>query len=129
MPYIYDTGTHKIIIPRGDTATIHFNINGGGITDGDAVIFRIRDRTKNTWVLTKKSLVQDGKATIRLSSSDTRVLLSSRQYGWTVGVVSGMDVDENGEFIANEDTDNVLTAFNQLMLFEVTQSGILGPEG
>ena len=73
--------------------------------------------------------MQDGKATIRLSSSDTRVLLSSRQYGWTVGVVSGMDVDENGEFIANEDTDNVLTAFNQLMLFEVTQSGILGLEG
>ena len=128
MAYSYDESTHKIIIPRGDTATIHLTITGGGVTDGDAVLFRVRNRSKGEWTVSKLAMVTDGSATIRLTSEDTRLLSPRYRYGWTIGVVTDPDTDENGEPIANDATDNVLTAYNQLMTFAVTESGVLGKD-
>jgi len=128
MAYSYDESTHKITIPRGDTATIHLTITGGGVTDGDAVLFRVRNRSKGEWTVSKLAMVTDGSATIRLTSEDTRLLSPRYRYGWTIGVVTDPDTDENGEPIANDATDNVLTAYNQLMTFAVTESGVLGKD-
>ncbi len=128
MAYSYDESTHKITIPRGDTATIHLTITGGGVTDGDAALFRVRNRSKGEWTVSKLALVTDGSATIRLTSEDTRLLSPRYRYGWTIGVVTDPDTDENGEPIANDATDNVLTAYNQLMTFTVTESGVLGKD-
>ena len=128
MAYSYDESTHKITIPRGDTATIHLTITGGGVTDGDAVLFRVRNRSKGEWTVSKLALVTNGSATIRLTSEDTRLLSPRYRYGWTIGVVTDPDTDENGEPIANDATDNVLTAYNQLMTFAVTESGVLGKD-
>ena len=128
MAYSYDESTHKITIPRGDTATIHLTITGGGVTDGDAVLFRVRNRSKGEWTVSKLAMVTDGSATIRLTSEDTRLLSPRYRYGWTIGVVTDPDTDENGEPIANDATDNVLTAYNQLMTFTVTESGVLGKD-
>lgn len=126
MPYLYNETTHKITIPRGDTATLHLTVSGGGVADGDAVLFRVRNRSRNNWTITKMALVTDGTAMIRLTSADTRGLSSGQKYGWTIGVVSDPDMDEQGNPIANDATDNVLTAFNELMAFEVVESGVLG---
>ena len=126
MPYLYNEATHKITIPRGDTATLHFTVDGGGVRDGDAVLFRVRNRSRNLWTITKIALVENGAATIRLTSADTRGLSSGQKYGWSIGVVSDPDTDVDGNPIANDATDNVLTAFNELMTFEVVESGVLG---
>jgi len=128
MAYSYDESTHKITIPRGDTATIHLTITGGGVTDGDAVLFRVRNRSKGEWTVSKLALVTNGSATIRLTSEDTRLLSPRLRYGWTIGVVTDPDIDASGEPIANDATDNVLTAYNQLMTFTVTESGVLGKD-
>lgn len=128
MAYSYDESTHKITIPRGDTATIHLTITGGGVTDGDAVLFRVCNRSKGEWTVSKLALVTNGSATIRLTSEDTRLLSPRLRYGWTIGVVTDPDIDASGEPIANDATDNVLTAYNQLMTFTVTESGVLGKD-
>lgn len=126
MAYEYNETNRKITIPRGDTATINFTVEGGGVTDGDAILFRVRNRSRNTWALTKQALITNGAAAIRLTSADTRGLSSGQRYGWTVGMVSDPDTDAEGNPIADDDTDNVLTAYNDLKTFEVVESGVLG---
>lgn len=129
MAYEFNETSHKITIPRGDTATINFTVEGGGVTDGDAILFRVRNRTRNAWALTKLAQIVNGAAMVRLTSADTRALSTGQKYGWTIGVVSDPDTDADGNPIANDATDNVLTAYNELMGFEVVESGVLGVDG
>ena len=124
MPYLYNEATHKITIPRGDTATLHFTVDGGGVRDGDAVLFRVRNRSRNLWTITKMALVENGAATIRLTSADTRGLSSGQKYGWTIGVVSDPVMDEQGNPIANDATDNVMSIYNELPKFDLLEAGV-----
>ncbi len=80
MAYTYDTATNRIILPRGDTASINLNISGSAVVDGDAVVWGLYSRIDGRWVSRRTAVITGGNATIRIRNSDTRSLLYGTPY-------------------------------------------------
>ena len=124
MAYQYRSdGT--IVVPRGDTVTLSVGVTGGGIQDGDAVIFRVYSYATSSWILTKIATISGGRAEVHLTSADTRSLSTVTKYGWIIGVVVGLDYDSDNQPISNDLSDTVITANTMLSNFVVT-NGVLG---
>jgi hypothetical protein len=106
MAYVFDPETRKVTISAGDTMDLGVRTNG----KYDAVIFAVYDRAAKQDLLTVPAQIEGGTAHIRLANRHTRDLPEGR-YKWNLRMVSDPEYDENGNVIADEDSDNVMTVF------------------
>lgn len=132
MAYSYDEVTNTITLPRGDTVTIPLEIAVEGdmpeAADGTAVVFVVWNTTENVRVLKKSAIITGGKAEIRIASADTREWDTASTYGWSIGTVTDPDIDPETGVYAGNDTDEVVSAFDKLQKFKLTNGGIMGVE-
>lgn len=123
MAFTYDETTRKISMPPGDTASIHVKIDWAGLSDGDAVLFAIVDRTGED-LLVKAADVTGGEAEIRLCNHDTRDI-EPGNYKWQLRIVTSPARDDNGNVIADECGDHVLSVFggDSMPVFRMERGG------
>lgn len=126
MALSYDSTKYAITLPRGDTFTMPITLTGTVIDDGDKVIFRVYDMILREWVLTKVATVSNKAVSIRFASADTKSLNARKKYGWTIGIAKDIVTNTNGMPYADDTSDAVVTAFDDLKPFIVTDSGVLG---
>ena len=124
MAFVFDTQTGNITMPTGDTGDIHVNVNYDELKEGDAVLFAVFDKYDKTGgdLLIKTADIVDGKAHIRLCNADTRNLAAGA-YKWQLRIVTDPARDENGNIIADECTDNVISVFQTPPTFKLTRGG------
>lgn len=104
----YNPETNAIELPAGDTMTLTVNVSGGY----DAVVFAIFDptRSKGADLLRIPAEIIDGRAIIRLANSHTRDLKAGA-YKWQLRAVSDPARDADGNIIADDPGDNVVSYF------------------
>lgn len=122
-----DTGI--LTLPIGDTMEMPISVKDEAAKySGRKIfaVFRVWDETDGKWVISKAyEAAADGTVSLSIYSRDTRDLDTSHSFKWTVGVGIDLDTDENGNLIAKEDTDVVMTAHNAWRTFKLTPNGIL----
>lgn len=107
MAYTFDPETRAITLPCGDTMNLRLKLTE---IQFDAAVFAIYDAKAGEDIFKKAVKVENGGAEIRLSNADTREL-EPGSYNWNLRLVSDPAYGENGEVIADEDSDNVVTVF------------------
>jgi len=106
MAYVFDPETRKITLPAGDTMDFRIRTNG----EFDALIFAVYNRTTGEDLVLVPVEIENGYAHVRLANRHTRDVPAGN-YKWNLRMVSDPERDENGNIIADEDSDNVLTVF------------------
>lgn len=107
MPYTFDPDTHEIVLPVGDTMDFTINVTGDVY---HALVFAIYDRGDGTDILRVPGEIFEGVAHIRLAAEHTRDLEPGR-YKWNLRLVEDPEYDEDGNIIADDEQDDVLTVF------------------
>lgn len=107
MAYTFDAETRKIVLPAGDTMEFRIAVNS---TVYHAVIFAIYDRREEIDLLRIPAEIVDGAAKVRLTNKHTRDLEPGR-YKWNLRLVEDPEYDEDGNIIADDPGDDVLTVF------------------
>ena len=129
MAFTFDEETRKISMPPGDTGNIWLEIDWPAMKAGDAVIFAIVSRREGDMLLKAAEVEQDAesglyRAHIRLCNHDTRDI-EPGTYNWQVRLVTDPVRDENGNVIADECTDNVISVFggDSMPVFRMERKG------
>ena len=122
MPFSYDEQTNAITMAAGDTATIGVSVEWEKLTVGDVVLFAVFDPNQLEDLLCKVAEIEEGNAVIRLCNHDTRDIEPGR-YKWNLRIVTSPAIDENGNVVADECTDDVITAFDTPPMFRITRGG------
>lgn len=122
MAFVFDTQTGNITLPRGDTGNINVSVNYDELKEGDAIVFAIFDKYTGEDFLIKAADIVDGKAVIRICNHDTRGLVA-KSYNWNLRIVTDPTRDENGNVVADECTDDVITVFQNPPKFKLTNGG------
>ena len=121
----YNPETKAIEISAGDTRTIRIALKDES-ANYDVVVFAIYDKKNDVDLLRISALISNGMAAIRLANKHTRDL-GAGKYKWQLRFVSNPETDEEGNIIANDDNDNVMSAFgpgvNKLPDFIITRDG------
>ena len=121
----YNPDTKAIEISAGDTRTIKIALKDEN-ANYDAVVFAVYDKTNDVDLLRIPAQISEGKAVIRLANKHTRDL-DAGKYKWQLRFVSNPETDEYGNIIANDDDDNVMSAFGpgykKLPDFTITRDG------
>ena len=107
MPYKYDPDTMAITISAGDTMDFSVNVSGKAY---DAAVFAVYDPASGEDVVTAPAELSDGKCKIRLAARHTRDVPEGK-YKWNIRLVSNPGRDEEGNIVADDDSDEVLTVF------------------
>ena len=107
MPYKYDPDTRSITISAGDTMDFSLNVSG---KDYDAAVFAAYNPTTGEDVVVVPAELNAGKCTIRLAARHTRDVAAGK-YKWNIRLVSDPGRDEEGNIVADNDSDNVLSVF------------------
>ena len=111
MALKFNADTYEISMPPGDTGDIYLEIDWKNADLSDAaIVFGVVDKFGEDIVLKQGDIV-DGKTHIRICNHDTRDLEPGR-YGWQLRIVTSPAVDENGNVIADECSDNVISVFD-----------------
>lgn len=111
MAFKFNKTNYEISMPPGDTGDLHIDVEWkSGNVDDAAVIFGVVDKNGKDLIV-KAGDLADGKAHIRLCNHDTRDLEPGR-YKWQLRIVTSPARDENGNVIADECSDNVISVFN-----------------
>ena len=122
MAFVYDSDTHKITMPQGDTADIDVAIDYAGIGPGDALMFAIFDPQSGD-LMRKTVELQDGRAHIRLCNHDTRDIAPGT-YKWNLRIITNPARDADGNIIADDCTDDVITVFGEkLPIIKIYRGG------
>ena len=111
MAFTFDESTYKISLPQGDTADIDVSIDYAGIEPGDALLFAIFD-PQSGHLMSKTVELQDGRAHIRLCNHDTRDIAPGT-YRWQLRIVTNPARDSDGNIIADDCTDDVISVFDE----------------
>lgn len=107
MPYTFDPDTHGIVLPVGDTMDFAINVTSDAY---HAIVFAIYDRADGTDLLRVPAEIVDGAAHIRLATEHTRDLEPGK-YKWNLRLVEDPARDDEGNIIADDEQDDVLTVF------------------
>lgn len=104
----YNPENYAIELPAGDTMTLTVGVSGGY----DAIVFAIFDPTRNKGadILRIPAEIIDGQAVVRLTNSHTRDLKAG-VYKWQLRAVSDPARDADGNIIADDPGDNVVSYF------------------
>lgn len=107
MPYIYDPKTKSITMSAGDTLNFSVNVSGENY---DAAVFAAYIPKTGEDVVVVPAELSSGKCIIRLASRHTRNVPAGN-YKWNIRLVSDHGIDEHGNIIADDDSDDVLSVF------------------
>lgn len=123
MPFTFDEATYKISMPPGDTGDLFVDVEWDTEKE-TAVVFAIVNRRTGEDVLLKAAEIADGKAHVRLCNHDTRDLAPGT-YCWQIRLVTSPARDEDGNIIADECTDDVISVFSgdSLPIFKLEKKG------
>ena len=122
MAFVFDTSTGNITLPRGDTGDINVRVNYEELKEGDAILFAIFDKYTGKDLMIKAADIVDGVAHVRICNHDTRDI-EAKSYSWQLRIVTNPARDENGNVIADDCTDNVITVFQTPPSFKLTNGG------
>lgn len=123
MAFVFDEKTRAIQMPAGDTADIPVQIEWDGLKDGDAVVFAVFDpKTDSGDLVLRSADVVGGRANIRLCNHDTRDVPPGH-YKWNLRIVTSPARDADGNVIADECSDSVITVFDAPPSFRLTRGG------
>ena len=120
MSFAYDLNTNNITMPVGDTGGFMVKVNWDRLAEGDVVLFAIFGSDGD--LLNKPVEIVDGKAYVRLCNHDTRDIEPGR-YNWNLRIVTSPARDENGNVIADECSDDVVTVFDKPPRINLTRGG------
>lgn len=109
MAYTFDPATRSIVMPKGDTLDINITIDSEDSRVYEAIVFAIFTRAGED-ILRVPVTVENGSASIRLANHHTRDLDAGR-YRWNLRLVTDPAHDSEGNIIADEPSDDVLTVF------------------
>lgn len=102
---------YTISMPPGDTGDIYLEIEWKHVDlSNAAIVFGVCDSAGEDIVLKQGDIV-DGKTHIRLCNHDTRDLEPGK-YRWQLRIVTDPATDANGNIIADDCEDNVVSVFN-----------------
>lgn len=93
---------HRIVLPRGDTALISFEIKGRTPEANDRVVMAIR-RTGGGLVLEMVSRVEAGKPVQFLLTHDDTERMREGEYEWDVRYVTNAVMDAEGRVTGGEE--------------------------
>lgn len=124
MAFSYDEATRKISMPPGDTGDIYFRVEWDTHGKEAAVLFAIVNRRTGEDMLIKAAEIADGAAHIRLCNHDTRDI-EPGEYRWQVRLITSPAKDEDGNIIADECTDDVVSVFSGdgMPVFKIEKKG------
>lgn len=130
MPFVFDESNNQISMPPGDTGNLWIEIDWTALSDGDAVLFAIVDRNGNDLMVKSAEITTRvdaddnviGTAHIRLCNHDTREIEPGRYY-WQLRVVTNPGKGENGELVADDCSDNVVSVFENMPSFRLVKKG------
>lgn len=111
-------------MPPGDTGDIYLEIDWQNADLSDAaIVFGVVDRDGSDVVL-KQGDIADGKTHIRICNHDTRDL-EPGTYRWQLRIVTNPALDGDGNVIADDCSDNVVSVFsgNSLPKFILEKKG------
>ena len=111
MPFMFDETTKKISMPPGDTGDLYIEVEWEANGKETAAVFAIVDTRYGKDLMIKAAEIVDGKAHIRLCNHDTRDLKPGT-YAWQLRLVTSPARDEEGNIIADECTDDVISVFS-----------------
>lgn len=123
MPFTFDEATYRISMPPGDTGDLF--IEAEWDTEKEtAVVFAIVNRRTGEDLMLKAAEIEGGRAHIRLCNHDTRDL-EPGTYNWQLRMVTSPVRDENGNIIADECTDDVISVFSgdSMPVFKLERKG------
>lgn len=124
MAFIYNTASGRITCPRGDTGALRVTISGDiALAPGDMLVFGLYNpKTKET-MLRKQATIADGSAEVHFTNADTRELAAG-SYKYNLRVVTDPEYGANGDVICADDSDNVLSIYNDMPKFEILEAGV-----
>ena len=112
----------EMALPVGDTAPINFTISGDGIalSAGDMLLFAISDPATGAELLRKQVEIAGGIAEVRLTNADTRDLTPG-EYVWNARIITGPELDGEGNIVASDATDEVISVLPAPARFVLTE--------
>ncbi len=131
MAFSFNEETYAIRMPPGDTGDLWIEVEWGAMSEGDAVLFAIVDKRSSEDLMcraaevrmeTDESGVQIAKAHIRLCNHDTRDLEPGTHY-WQLRLVTSPARDADGNVIADECSDHVVSVFDEMPVFKLLRKG------
>lgn len=124
MPFQYSASSGRITCPRGDTGALRVTISGDiSLLPGDMLVFGLYDpKTKET-LLRKQAAITEGAAMLRFTNADTREMAAG-SYKYNLRIVTNPEYDADGNVICVDDSDNVLSVYNELPKFEILEAGV-----
>lgn len=123
MAFTFDEETRKISMPPGDTGDLFVDVEWDTEKE-TAVVFAIVNRRTGEDMMLKSAEIADGKAHIRLCNHDTRDM-EPGIYNWQLRLVTSPARDEEGNIIADECGDDVISVFSgdSLPIFKLEKKG------
>lgn len=110
MPFSLNEETKEISMPPGDTGDIYIELDWDTQGKDAAVVFAIVNRVTGEDIMRKAAEIEDGIAHIRLCNHDTRDLTAGK-YAWQLRLVTSPARDAEGNVVADECTDDVISVF------------------
>jgi hypothetical protein len=107
---MFDEATKKISMPPGDTGDLYLEIEWDTNGKDAAALFAVVNANGKDLMI-KAAEIVDGRAHIRLCNHDTRDLKPGT-YAWQLRLVTSPARDEEGNIIADECTDDVISVFS-----------------
>ena len=123
MPFQYSTASGRITCPRGDTGALRFTFNGLTLKPGDMLVFGLYNPTSKQTILRKQVEIVDGAAQLLFTNADTRDLPAG-SYKYNLRIVTDPEYDDNGSVVCADNTDNVMSIYNDLPKFELLEAGV-----
>lgn len=123
MAFSYNNETNKITMEPGDTGSFTVGVDWPRYDGEIALVLGVCNRDGED-VLLKNFPVADGVAAIEFCNHDTRDL-EPGNYKWQLRVVTDPEYDENGNVIAEDCTDKVISVFggDSMPTFRLTKKG------
>lgn len=107
---------HRIVLPRGDTALVSFEIEGRNPQVNDRAVMAIR-RAGGGLVLEMVSTVEQGKPVQFLLTHDDTERMREGDYEWDVRYVTNAILDAEGRVTGGEE----VATFYQASPLEITK--------
>lgn len=122
MAFNFDEDSNKISMPPGDTGDLHLQIEWDTHGKDAVVVFAIVNRRTGVDMMIKAAEIVNGYAHIRLCNHDTRNIAPGT-YQWQIRLVTSPAHDADGNVIADECTDDVISVFTEMPTFVIQKGG------
>ncbi len=108
--FTLDTETNKITMEPGDTGGFKVEVNWVNFTGEMALVLGVCDSNGDD-VLVKSWPIENGAAHVDFCNHDTRDI-EPGNYKWQLRIVTNPEYDEDGNVIAKDCEDKVISVFD-----------------